>query len=112
MVAEANRENIMSTIKIKAKESKGSVTVRTLVKHPMETGQRKNKKTGEKIPAHFIQEVTCKANGEEVMNVYWGPAVSKNPYLTFVYEGSKGDTIELSWLDNQGNRDSNKATVK
>ena len=112
MVAGVNRENIMSTIKIRAKENNGSVTVRSLIKHPMETGQRKNKKTGEKIPAHFIQEVTCKANGKEVINVYWGPAVSKNPYLTFVYEGSKGDKIELSWLDNQGNRDSNKATVK
>ena len=39
-----NRENIMSTIKIKAKENNGFVTVRSLVKHPMETGQRKNKK--------------------------------------------------------------------
>ena len=47
----------MSTIKIRAKESKGSVTVKALMKHPMETGQRKDKKTGGKIPAHFIQEV-------------------------------------------------------
>ena len=96
----------MSTIKIRAKESKGAVTVKALMKHPMETGQRKDKKTGEKIPAHFIQEVVGKANGEEVITVHWGPAVSKNPYLTFAYNGSKGDEVELTWTDNKGNKDS------
>ena len=102
----------MSTIKIRAKESKGVVTVKALVKHPMETGQRTNKKTGDKFPAHFIQEVIGKANGEEVITVHWGPAVSKNPYLTFAYSGSKGDKLELTWLDNQGNTDSQISEVK
>ena len=102
----------MSTIKIRAKESNGSVTVKALIKHPMETGQRKNKKTGDKIPAHFIQEVVGRANGDEVIVVHWGPAVSKNPYLTFAYNGSKGDKLELTWTDNQGNKDSKSTTVK
>ena len=102
----------MSTIKIRAKESNGSVTVKALMKHPMETGQRKNKKTGDKIPAHFIQEVVGRANGDEVIVVHWGPAVSKNPYLTFAYNGSKGDKLELTWTDNQGNKDSKSITVK
>tara|TARA_B100001057_G_scaffold216075_1_gene216394 strand:+ start:24387 stop:24695 length:309 start_codon:yes stop_codon:yes gene_type:complete len=102
----------MSTIKIRAKESNGSVTVKALMKHPMETGQRKNKKTGDKIPAHFIQEVVGRANGDEVIVVHWGPAVSKNPYLTFAYNGSKGDKLELTWADNQGNKDSKSITVK
>ena len=102
----------MSTIKIRAKESKGAVTVKALMKHPMETGQRKDKKTGGKIPAHFIQEVIGKANGDEVITVHWGPAVSKNPYLTFVYSGSKGDKVELKWTDNKGNTDSKTVEVK
>ncbi|MDB4089847.1 thiosulfate oxidation carrier complex protein SoxZ [Gammaproteobacteria bacterium] len=102
----------MSTIKLRAKESKGVVTVKAIIKHPMETGQRKNKKTGEKIPAHFIQQVVCKANNDEVITINWGPAVSKNPYLTFAYMGSKGDTIELTWEDNQGNKDSLQGEVK
>ena len=73
----------MSTIKIRARENKGSVTVKALIKHPMETGQRKNKKTGDLIPSHYIQEVKANANGKDVITVYWGPAVSKNPYITF-----------------------------
>ncbi|MBS83375.1 MAG: thiosulfate oxidation carrier complex protein SoxZ [Gammaproteobacteria bacterium] len=102
----------MSTIKIRAKESKGIVTVKALIKHPMETGKRKNKKTGELIPPHYIQEVSGEANGKEVIKVYWGPAVSKNPYLTFKYKGEKGDKVTLTWVDNKGNRDSNKQAVK
>ena len=37
----------MSTIKMRSKEANGVVTVKALIKHPMETGARKNKKTGE-----------------------------------------------------------------
>lgn len=102
----------MSTIKLRAKESKGIVTVKAIIKHPMETGQRKNEKTGEKIPAHFIQQVICKANNNEVITINWGPAVSKNPYLTFAYMGSKGDVVELTWEDNQGNKDSLQSEAK
>ena len=52
----------MSTIKMRSKEANGVVTVKALIKHPMETGARKNKKTGDMIPAHYIQEVHSKAN--------------------------------------------------
>ena len=102
----------MSTIKIRAKENNGSVTVKALIKHPMETGQRKNRKTGDLIPSQYIQEVKATANDKDVITVYWGPAVSKNPYLTFSYKGNKGDKLELMWVDNRGNRDSNTTTVK
>tara|TARA_B100000900_G_scaffold221196_1_gene187715 strand:+ start:480 stop:788 length:309 start_codon:yes stop_codon:yes gene_type:complete len=102
----------MSTIKMRSKESNGLVTVKALIKHPMETGARKNKKTGELIPAHFIQEVHSKANGKDIITIFWGPAVSKNPYLTFKYKGKKGDNVEISWVDNQGNKDSNSGAVK
>jgi len=58
----------MSTIKMRSKESNGVVTVKALIKHPMETGQRKNKKTGDLIPAHYIQEVHSKAKMKRCNN--------------------------------------------
>ncbi len=90
-------------IRIRAK-IKGDVTeVKTLMSHPMETGLRKNKKTGKKIPAHFIQDVTCMHNGNRVILANWGVAISKNPYLAFKFTGAaKGDTITVSWNDNKG----------
>jgi len=102
-----------SSIKVRAKAKKGVATVKCLISHPMETGLRKNKKTGKKIPAHFIQEVTCESNGTNVMTAHWSGAISKNPYLSFKYSGAKkGDALKISWSDNTGKSDSLSAKVK
>ncbi len=102
-----------SSIKIRAKIKKGACEVKALIKHPMETGLRKDKKTGKVIPAHFIQEVTCQHNGNEVLNAVWGGAISTNPYLSFIFDGAKkGDTLTLSWVDNTGAKDSAEDQVK
>jgi sulfur-oxidizing protein SoxZ len=91
------------TIRIRAQAKGGATTVKALMSHPMETGLRKNKKTGKKIPAHFIQEVTATHNGNNVITAMWGPAISKNPYLSFKFNGgSKGDEVKISWVDNKG----------
>jgi sulfur-oxidizing protein SoxZ len=101
-----------STIKIRAKEKDGVVTFKSLMTHPMETGARKDSTTGELIPAHFIQQVTCTTNGKTVMTAHWSGGVSKNPYLSFKFTGaSKGDTVELTWVDNKGESDSATATI-
>ena len=103
----------MSSIKIRAKASDGVTTVKTLMSHPMETGLRKDSKTGEKIPAHHITEVTAVHNGKTVMSANWGGAISKNPYLSFKFSGaSAGDMIKISWVDNMGKGDSAEAEIK
>jgi len=102
----------MSSIKIRANIEGDATVVKALISHPMETGQQKDKKTGELIPAHFIQEVTCEHNGKTVLTALWGTAVSKNPYLSFKFKGGKaGDTVKLSWVDNKGNTDTDQATI-
>ncbi len=101
-----------NTIKVRAKIKGDECVVKTLIKHPMETGLRKDKKTGKKIPAHFIKEVVCEHKGEKVCVANWGVAVSKNPYLSFRFGGaSKGDQIKISWVDNKGDSDSKTATI-
>jgi sulfur-oxidizing protein SoxZ len=102
-----------NSIKIRAK-LKGDVTeVKALMSHPMETGLRKDKKTGEIIPAHFIQEVVCAWKDKEVVKALWSGGVSKNPYIAFKFAGAaKGDTVRLSWTDNKGDSDSAEAEVK
>ena len=102
-----------NSIKVRAK-LKGDVTeVKALMSHPMETGLRKDKKTGEVIPAHFIQEVVCKWQDKEVMNALWSGGVSKNPYIAFKFKGAaKGDSIDLSWTDNKGETDTASVEIK
>lgn len=98
------------TLKIRAHEVDGQVTVKSIIDHPMETGQRKIQKTGKKIPPHFIREVIVSRNRKIVMEAFWGKSISRNPYLSFQIPGRKGDAITISWLDNRGNSDS--ATTK
>lgn len=103
----------MASIKIRAKLDGDVTTVKALMSHPMETGLMKDKKTGKLIPAHFIQEVICESNGAVVMTAMWGPAVSKNPYLSFKYKGAKvGDTLKLSWTDNTGKSESAETQIR
>lgn len=101
-----------NTIKMKAKASDGETTVKALIKHPMETGRRKNKDTGESIPAHYIQEITCTHAGEAVLTAEWGPTIALNPFLSFTFTGgAPGEVVELSWKDNTGDSDSARATI-
>ena len=103
----------MATIKIRAKAKNGITTVKALISHKMETGLRKNKKTGKKIPAHHITELTGEYNGKTVITANWGPAISKNPYLSFKFKGgSAGENVKISWVDNQGKGDSLEAAIK
>jgi len=103
----------MSSIKMRAQNKDGVTTVKALISHPMETGLRKDKKTGKPIPAHFIQEVVCEHKGNTVLTANWSGAISKNPYLSFRFSGAAaGDTLKLSWVDNKGEKDSAEASVK
>jgi sulfur-oxidizing protein SoxZ len=93
----------MSDIKIRAKLKDGETEVKCLMNHPMETGLRKDTKTNELVPAHFIQEVVCKSKDQVVMTANWSGGVSKNPYLAFKFKGGAvGDPIEVTWTDNMG----------
>ena len=99
--------------KVRAQLRGNIATVKALITHPMETGLRKDKKTGKAIPAHFIQNLTVEHNGKSVLDALWGPAISANPYLSFKFSGAKaGDSVKLSWVDNKGEKSSHTVKVK
>jgi sulfur-oxidizing protein SoxZ len=98
-------------MRIRAQAAGDKTTVRVLMSHEMETGQRKDS-AGKPIPAWFIQEVTAQLNGKPVMSAQWGPSISKNPFLQFVIKGGKaGDKVSVSWTDNRGDKRTDEATV-
>ena len=98
-------------MRIRAQVQGSNAVVRVLMAHEMETGQRKDS-AGKTIPAWFISDVSAQHNGKPVLSAYWGPAVSKNPFLQFTVKGAKaGDKITISWVDNKGDKRTDEATV-
>jgi sulfur-oxidizing protein SoxZ len=98
-------------MRIRAQAAGDKTTVRVLMSHEMETGQRKDS-AGKVIPAWFIQEVTAAHNGKTVLTADWGPSIAKNPFMQFVVKGAKaGDKISISWVDNKGDKRTDEATV-
>ena len=98
-------------MRIRAQAAGSGATVRVLMAHEMETGLRKDS-SGKTVPAWFIQQVSAKHNGKEVMTAQWGPAVAKNPFLQFTIKGAKaGDKVAITWVDNKGDTRTDEATV-
>jgi sulfur-oxidizing protein SoxZ len=90
-------------IKVPGSVKKGEVfEVKTLIKHKMETGQRKDKKTGKKIPRDIINKFTAEYNGAMVFEADMHPAVSANPYLAFFVRAEKSGPLVMKWTDDQG----------
>ena len=90
-------------VKVPASVAKGEVfQVKTLISHKMESGQRKDKKTGEKIPRMIINSFVCTYNGEEVFTCDWHPAISANPYMAFYVRAAESGTLDFKWIDDDG----------
>ena len=98
-------------MRIRAQAQGDKTTVRVLVSHEMESGQRKDA-AGKTVPAWYIQSISATHNGKPVMSAQWGTAVSKNPYMQFSFKGGKvGDKIVVTWVDNRGEKRTDEAVV-
>jgi sulfur-oxidizing protein SoxZ len=90
----------------------GTGEIKILMTHPSENGLRKDAKTGQLVPAHFVKNVTVAVNGKTVMDGEWGGGVSKDPYLGFKVKGLKaGDKVTVNAEDNTGDKGSAEATA-
>lgn len=89
-------------IRMRGKSKGGVAEVKALIKHPMESGVRMNKKTGKPFPALFIDTVEITVNGAKVIDSQWSGAVSANPYMAIKVNANPGDDVVLSLTDNSG----------
>lgn len=98
-------------MKIRAAFKDGVTEVKILMQHEMETGLRKDA-DGTLVPAWFITEVKAQYQGRSVMEAQFGQSVSKNPYLLFRFKGgAAGEKINVSWMDNKGDKRSDEAAI-
>ena len=80
----------------------------------MESGQRKDAKTGEKIPRKIIKQFDATFNGQTVISVNLDPAISANPYFQFQAKVDKSGEFHFKWTDDDGSvyEDTKKITVE
>ncbi len=95
-------EGVKPRVKVPRKAAAGDViTIKTLISHKMESGQRKDK-DGNVIPRSIIHTFTCKFNGELVMSADLHGAISTNPYFQFEAKVPEAGDFTFEWLDDDG----------
>ena len=106
-------DNVKPRVKAPRKASAGeTVTIKTLISHPMESGQRKDS-SGNVIPRSIINRFTCEFNGESVVDVKMEPAISTNPYFEFEAKVPESGDFKFTWYDDDGSvyEDTQSVTV-
>ncbi|WP_193171826.1 thiosulfate oxidation carrier complex protein SoxZ [Nisaea nitritireducens] len=94
---------IKPRVKVPKKAKAGeAITIKTLISHPMESGQRKDRKTGELIPRKIINKFVAKYNGTDVFWMDMEPAVAANPYVEFSVKLTESGTMRFEWTDDDG----------
>ncbi len=95
-------ENVKPRVRVPKTASAGDVIeIKTLISHPMESGQRKDS-DGNVIPRSIINRFTVEFNGEMVMDVTLEPAISTNPYFEFQAKVPESGDFKFTWYDDDG----------
>lgn len=100
-------------VKVPSQASAGdTVTIKTLISHQMESGQRKDSE-GNTIPRSIINRFHVTFNDETVLDVDMEPAISTNPYFEFEAKVPESGTFQFTWYDDDGSvyEDSAEITV-
>jgi sulfur-oxidizing protein SoxZ len=77
------------------------IEIRTLVRHPMETGFRRTH-LGALVPRDIITQLVCTYNGVEVFRAQFHPAIAANPFIAFSTIATESGTIAFTWTGDNG----------
>ena len=92
-------DDIKPRLRVPTSAKKGElIEIKTLITHPMETGQRKDS-GGKLVPRLIVNALAVTYNGKPVFNAKLEPAVSANPYLAFFLKVDEPGTLKFTWTD-------------
>lgn len=98
-------------VKVPKQASAGEIiTIKTLISHDMESGQRKDK-DGNLVPRQIINKFTCEFNGTKVFECDLDPAVAANPYFEFNAKVPESGTFKFTWVDDDGSTYTDEQTI-
>lgn len=86
------------------------IEVRITIQHPMETGFR-FELGGRPIPKNVINSLLVRYNGAQIFRAEMGSGIAANPYVQFHTVAKESGEIEVAWVDDDGNRGSERAAV-
>lgn len=86
------------------------IEVRITIQHPMETGFR-FELGGRPIPKNVVNSLVARYNGAEIFRADLGSGIAANPYLQFYTVARQSGEIEISWVDDAGNRGAERAPI-
>ena len=86
------------------------IEIRIAIQHPMETGFRFDN-FGRTIPKNVINTLTARYNGGEIFRAELGSSIAANPYLQFYTTAEASGEIEFLWVDDAGERGSERASI-
>lgn len=97
-------KNIKNNLRFRISNDKSGIQVfKSIVKHPMENGFRRDKASGQLVPADYIKKFTVSIDGVECIELQLSENVSKNPFFgfDFVTQVIEGQLINVTWVDNR-----------
>ena len=95
-------DNVKPRVRVPRSASAGeTITIKTLISHPMESGQRKDS-SGNVIPRSIINRFTADFNGQNVVDATLESAISTNPFLEFQAMVPEAGTFTFTWHDDDG----------
>lgn len=89
-------------VRVQKQARKGEIVeIKTLISHPMESGQRKNA-AGQLIPRKIINRFACEFNGKPVFACALETGIAANPFLQFSARVEESGTFRFIWVDDDG----------
>lgn len=105
-------DNVKPRVRVPATATAGeAIEIKTLISHPMESGQRKDK-DGNTIPRSIINRFNVTFNGTEVLDVEMDPAISTNPYFEFEAKVPESGEFAFTWYDDDGSVYEDKQSIE
>jgi sulfur-oxidizing protein SoxZ len=86
-------------------------TVKTLITHVMESGERRDS-NGKPIARMIVNKVVCRYNDRVVFEADWHGAISANPFLAFDLKARESGVIEVAWTDDEGHTYTERAPLR
>lgn len=78
-----------------------TITIKTLISHKMESGQRRDD-DGSVIPRSIINRFVAEFEGQTIIDVDLQPSISTNPYFAFDTLVPGPGEFKFTWYDDDG----------